>query len=65
MNTQERETKLAALGDLKTETMRLLERIKEASDEIEFSEWPNNKKWTAVKRASLDLNLVGVKVRKL
>lgn len=49
---------------LRTEAERLLKRIKEF-EKNSHEQWPSSRMWSAVKRASLDLNVVGAKCRKL
>lgn len=64
MNEQTKKQKLQKLRELEIETTRLAQRIKEAKSDLELNEYPSSRMWAAVKRASLDLNVVGVKLRK-
>lgn len=53
----------AILNDLRVEARRLLERIDEADNEYSLNLY-QSKGISAIKRATLDLNRVGVKLRK-
>lgn len=56
-------TKQQLAAELKTETLRLLQRIEEWEKDQKES-WPSSRMWSAVKRATMDVNRVGVEVRK-
>ena len=52
--------KEAKIDELEVEARRLLKRIKDARSE---ADWQSSKAWAALKRATLDLNAVGVDIR--
>lgn len=56
-------TKEKYLQELRLEAHRVLERISEAEAELK-QQWPSNKGWAAVKRATLEFNRVAVEIRK-
>ena len=65
----ERNWKATRLSSLHEEALRLVARIEKAQidlpdNEIDCSYGPFSRSWAAVKRASLDLNMVAVKLRK-
>ena len=62
MISEESRWKHKMLDELKIETKRLLARIEDAEKQGEY--YSPDRKWSAVKRASLDVNRVGAKLRK-
>ena len=56
-------TKQQHLKDLRIEANRLIERISEAETDLK-TQWPSDRVWASVKRATLELNRVGIEIRK-
>lgn len=56
-------TKQQLITELKTETLRLLQRIEEWEKD-QKEPWSSVGTWPAIKRATMDVNRVGVQVRK-